>query len=66
MVASFLAIAEQRNAPVLERLAQEPVRTVGIVGVACAIHSGQAENCERRVGFGTAGVSSEMSAVAKE
>src|SRR5215831_17646177 len=51
MIARFLAVAEQRNAPVLERLAKETIRAVRIVGVVGAVDCGQPENCEGRIGL---------------
>ena len=44
MVAGLFAIAEQRNAPLLERLAHEAVRPVRIVGVAGAINRSQTQD----------------------
>ena len=52
MVARFLAVAEQRDAAVLECLAQEPVRALRIVGVALAVERGQPHDRQRRLGLG--------------
>ena len=44
VIAGLFAIAEQRNAPLLERLAHEAVRPVRIVGVAGAINRSQTQD----------------------
>src|SRR3989454_10205175 len=49
VVARLLTCAEQRNAAVIDRLAQEAVGAVGIMGVAGAIERGEAQDRKRRL-----------------